>query len=225
YEEWRDTRYNWWQSVGIPKEKLHLKPHEKLAHYAKAAIDIEFEFPFGFGEIEGIHNRTNFDLSRHEEFSGKSLSVHDEETKEKKVPFVIETSAGASRGFMALLCNGYEEEKVNEEVRTVMRLHPAIAPVKAAILPLVNKDGMPEIAEKLERDLRGSMKTFYDDSGAVGRRYRRQDEIGTPFGVTIDSETLENQTVTIRERDSMQQIRLPIDNVKGYLLERIGFPV
>ncbi len=225
YEEWRDRRFNWWQSVGIPKEKLHLKPHEKLAHYAKAAIDIEFEFPFGVGEIEGIHNRTNFDLSRHEEFSGKSLSIHDEETKEKKVPFVIETSAGASRGFMALLCNGYEEEKVNEEVRTVMRLHPAIAPVKAAILPLVNKDGMPEIAEKLERDLRGSMKTFYDDSGAVGRRYRRQDEIGTPFGVTIDSDTLTDQTVTIRERDSMQQIRLPIEKVKGYLLERIGFPV
>ena len=224
YEEWRERRFAWWQSIGIPKERLHLKPHEKLAHYAKAAIDIEFEFPFGFGEIEGIHNRTNFDLSRHEEFSGKSLSIHDEETKEKKVPFVIETSAGASRGFMALLCNGYEEEKVNDEVRTVMRLHPAIAPVKAAILPLVNKDGMPEIAEKLEKDLRRSMKTFYDDSGAVGRRYRRQDEIGTPFGVTIDSDTLTDQTVTIRERDSMQQIRLPIDNVKGYLLERIGFP-
>lgn len=224
YEEWRDRRFAWWQSIGIPKEKLHLKPHEKLAHYAKAAIDIEFEFPFGFGEIEGIHNRTNFDLSRHEEFSGKSLSIHDEEMKEKKVPFVIETSAGASRGFMALLCNGYEEETVNGELRTVMRLHPAIAPVKAAILPLVNKDGMPEIAEKLENDLRPSMKTFYDDSGAVGRRYRRQDEIGTPFGVTIDSDTLTDQTVTIRERDSMQQIRLPIDNVKAYILERIGFP-
>jgi glycyl-tRNA synthetase len=225
YEEWREQRYQWWISLGIPAERLHLKPHEKLAHYAKAAIDIEFEFPFGFGEIEGIHNRTNFDLSRHEEFSGKSLSIHDEDTKEKKVPFVIETSAGASRGFMAFLCNGYGEENVNGEVRTTIRLHPLIAPVKAAILPLVNKDGMQEIAEKLETDLRPSMKTFYDDSGAVGRRYRRQDEIGTPFCVTIDSETLENQTVTIRERDSMEQIRLPLEKVKDYISEKIKYPV
>jgi glycyl-tRNA synthetase len=209
----------------MPKEKLKLKPHEKLAHYAKAAIDIEFEFPFGFGEIEGIHNRTNFELSRHEEFSGKSLSVHDEETKEKKVPFVIETSAGASRGFMAFLCNAYNEEEVGGEQRIVMRLHPYLAPIKAAILPLVNKDGMPEIAEKLTKDLQRSMKVFYDDSGAVGRRYRRQDEVGTPFGVTIDSDTLQDQTVTIRERDSMEQVRLPIEKVKGYLLEKLECPV
>jgi glycyl-tRNA synthetase len=209
----------------MPREKLKLKPHEKLAHYAKAAIDIEFEFPFGFGEIEGIHNRTNFDLSRHEEFSGKSLSVHDEETKEKSVPYVIEVSAGASRGFMAFLCNAYSEEEVNGEVRTVLRFHPFLAPIKAAILPLVNKDGMPEIAEKLTKDLQRSMKVFYDDSGAVGRRYRRQDEIGTPFCITVDSDTLTDQTVTIRERDSMEQIRLPIEKVKGYLLEKLECPV
>ncbi|HET9136012.1 MAG TPA: glycine--tRNA ligase, partial [Candidatus Kapabacteria bacterium] len=165
YEEWRERRINWWLALGMPREKLKLKPHEKLAHYAKAAIDIEFEFPFGFGEIEGIHNRTNFDLSRHEEFSGKSLSVHDEETKEKSVPYVIEVSAGASRGFMAFLCNAYNEEEVNGEVRTVLRFHPFLAPIKAAILPLVNKDGMPEIAEKLTKDLQRSMKVFYDDSG------------------------------------------------------------
>ncbi|HYM20112.1 MAG TPA: glycine--tRNA ligase [Candidatus Kapabacteria bacterium] len=225
FEEWRERRFGWWQSLGMPKEKLKLKPHEKLAHYAKAAIDIEFEFPFGFGEIEGIHNRTNFDLTRHEEFSGKSLSIHDEEAKEKKVPFVIETSAGASRGFMAFLCNAYSEDEVGGEQRIVMRLHPYLAPIKAAILPLVNKDGMPEIAEKLTKDLQRSMKVFYDDSGAVGRRYRRQDEIGTPFGVTIDSDTLQDQTVTIRERDSMEQIRLPIDNVKVYLLEKLESPV
>ena len=225
FEEWRERRFNWWQQLGMPKEKLKLKPHEKLAHYAKAAVDIEFEFPFGFGEIEGIHNRTNFDLSRHEEFSGKSLSIHDEETKEKKVPFVIETSAGASRGFMAFLCNAYDEQEVNGEVRTIMHLHPFLAPVKAAILPLVNKDGMPEIAEKLESDMRRSFKTFYDDSGAVGRRYRRQDEVGTPFCVTIDSDTLTDQTVTIRERDSMEQIRLPIEKVKGYVAEKIECPV
>ncbi len=225
YEEWRERRYNWWITLGMPKEKLKLKPHEKLAHYAKAAIDIEFEFPFGFGEIEGIHNRTNFDLSRHEEFSGKSLSIHDEETKEKSVPYVIEVSAGASRGFMAFLCNAYNEEEVNGEVRTVLRFHPYLAPIKAAILPLVNKDGMPEIAEKLTKDLQRSMKVFYDDSGAVGRRYRRQDEIGTPFCITIDSDTLTDQTVTIRERDSMEQIRLPIEKVKGYLQEKLECPV
>ncbi|MBS1904141.1 MAG: glycine--tRNA ligase [Bacteroidetes bacterium] len=225
FEQWREQRFNWWIALGMPKDKLKLKPHEKLAHYAKAAVDIEFEFPFGFGEIEGIHNRTNFDLSRHEEFSGKSLSVHDEETKEKKVPFVIETSAGASRGFMAFLCNAYNEEEVGGEQRVVMRLHPFLAPIKAAILPLVNKDGMPEIAEKLTKDLQRAMKVFYDDSGAVGRRYRRQDEVGTPFGVTIDSDTLQDQTVTIRERDSMEQIRLPIEKVKSYLLEKIECPV
>lgn len=225
YEEWRERRINWWKSLGMPESKLRAKPHEKLAHYAKAAVDIEFEFPFGFGEIEGIHNRTNFDLSRHEEFSGKSLSVHDEETKEKKTPFVIETSAGASRGFMAFLCNAFDEEEVSGEVRTVMHLHPSLAPIKAAVLPLVNKDGMDELAKKLEADLRKSFKTFYDDSGAVGRRYRRQDEIGTPFAVTIDSDTLQDQTVTIRERDSMQQVRLPIDKVKGYILEKLEYPV
>jgi glycyl-tRNA synthetase len=221
YEEWRETRRNWWIAYGMSPEKLRFKPHEKLAHYAKAAVDIEFEFPFGFGEIEGIHNRTNFDLSRHEQFSGKSLSVHDEETKKKEVPFVIETSAGGSRGFMAFLTNAFAEEEVNGEVRTVLRLHPFLAPVKAAVLPLVNKDGMPEIADKLERDLRRDMKTFYDDSGAVGSRYRRQDEIGTPFCITIDSDTLQDQTVTLRERDSMQQIRLPIEGVKSYLNERL----
>ncbi len=224
FDDWRETRWNWWLSLGMPESKLRFKPHEKLAHYAKAAGDIEFEFPFGFGEVEGIHNRTDFDLSRHQEFSGKNLQVHDEETKEKYTPFVVETAAGASRGFMAFLCNGYEEETVNGEMRVVMRLHPHLAPVKAAVLPLVNKDGMPEIAEKLERDLRKSMKTFYDDSGAVGRRYRRQDEIGTPFCVTIDSDTLTDQTVTIRERDSMQQIRLPLDGVRNYISERIQNP-
>ncbi len=222
YEEWRERRYEWWLSLGMPKDKLRLKPHEKLAHYAKAAVDIEFEFPFGFGEIEGIHNRTNFDLSRHEEFSSKSLSIHDEESKEKRIPFVIETSAGASRGFMALLCNGYDEELVEGEVRTVLHLHPTIAPIKAAVLPLVNKDGMPEIAEKLESDLRRHWKTFYDDSGAIGRRYRRQDEIGTPFCITIDSDTLTDNTATIRERDSMQQIRIGIDAVKQYISDKLN---
>ena len=222
FESWRETRWNWWQSLGMPENKLRFRPHEKLAHYAKAAGDIEFEFPFGFGEIEGIHNRTNFDLTRHQEFSGKSLQVHDEETKEKYTPYVVETAAGASRGFMAFLCNGYEEETVNNEQRVVLRLHPFLAPVKVAVFPLVNKDGMPELASELERDLRKSMKSFYDESGAVGRRYRRMDEIGTPFCVTIDSDTLIDQTVTIRERDSMQQVRVAISAVKSYITERVS---
>ena len=221
FEQWRETRWNWWRSLGMPENKLRFRPHEKLAHYAKAAGDIEFEFPFGFGEIEGIHNRTDFDLTRHQEFSGKSLQVHDEETKEKYTPYVVETAAGASRGFMAFLCNGYEEETVNGEQRVVLRLHPFLAPVKVAVLPLVNKDGMPELAQKLEHDLRQSMKSFYDDSGAVGRRYRRMDEIGTPFAVTIDSDTLQDHTVTIRERDSMQQVRVAMGAVKEYISERI----
>ncbi len=221
FESWRETRWNWWLALGMPEHKLRFHPHEKLAHYAKAAGDIEFEFPFGFGEIEGIHNRTDFDLTRHQEFSGKSMQVLDDETKEKYTPYVIETAAGASRGFMAFLCNGYKEETVNGEQRTVLRLHPFLAPIKVAVLPLVNKDGMPELAQSLERDLRKTMRSFYDDSGAVGRRYRRMDEIGTPFAVTIDSDTLHDQTVTIRERDSMQQVRIAMGQVKSYIAERI----
>ena len=224
FESWRETRWNWWRTLGMPEHKLRFRPHEKLAHYAKAAGDIEYEFPFGFGEIEGIHDRTDFDLSRHQEFSGKSMQILDEETKEKYTPFVIETAAGASRGFMAFLCNGYEEETVNGEQRVVLRLHPFLAPIKVAVLPLVNKDGMPELAQALDRDLRKSMRSFYDDSGAVGRRYRRMDEAGTPFAVTIDSETLENHTVTIRERDSMEQVRVAMSKVKDYLVERTQFP-
>jgi glycyl-tRNA synthetase len=224
FESWKETRWNWWVTLGMSPENLRFKPHEKLAHYAKAAVDVEFRFPFGFGEIEGIHNRTDFDLSRHQEFSGKNLQVHDEQTKEKYTPFVIETAAGASRGFMAFLANAYAEEEVNGEVRTVLHLHPYLAPTKVAVLPLVNKDGMPDIADALERDLRRDMRSFYDDSGAVGRRYRRQDEVGTPFCVTIDSDTLKDDTVTIRERDSMQQIRMPIVGVREYLKMKVGSP-
>lgn len=225
FESWRETRWNWWRSLGMPEQKLRFRPHEKLAHYAKAAGDIEFEFPFGFGEIEGIHNRTDFDLTRHQEFSGKSMQILDDETKAKYTPYVIETAAGASRGFMAFLCNAYEEETVNGEQRVVLRLHPFLAPLKVAVLPLVNKDGMPELAQALDRDLRKSMRSFYDDSGAVGRRYRRMDEAGTPFAVTIDSDTLQDQTVTIRERDSMQQVRVAMGQVKGYIQERISNPI
>lgn len=225
---WRGERMQWFANLGMTKEKLrwHQHPKEKLAHYAKDAYDIEYEFPFGWGEIEGVHNRTNYDLSRHEQFSGKAMKYYDEVTKEKYTPFVIETSAGASRSFMAFLVDAYREEDAptaegGSEVRTVLKLHPALAPTKIAVFPLVNRDGMPEIARTIETDLRKSFRVFYDDSGAVGRRYRRQDEVGTPFCITVDSETLQNRTVTVRDRDSMQQERISIDKLKEYFTQRL----
>lgn len=223
YEYWKDLRYKWYVSLGIAEEKLryHDHPADKLAHYAKSAVDIEYDFPFGWGEIEGIHNRTDFDLGRHQEYSGKSQKYFDEEAKEKYVPFIIETSAGASRSFMAFLVDSYREEEVNGETRTVLGLHPKLAPIKAAIFPLVNKDGMPELARKIEADLRPYLRVFYDNKGAVGRRYRRMDEAGTPFCITVDTQTLEDNTVTVRERDSMSQERIPADKLLMYLLEKL----
>ena len=226
FEYWRGERLKWFIELGMKPENLQWHKHEKLAHYAKAAFDIEFKFPFGWGEIEGIHSRTNFDLSQHEQFSGKALKYYDEQTKEKFVPFVIETSVGASRSFMAFLCASYDEEMVQDaegkgEMRTVLHLHPKLAPMKAAILPLVNRDGMDEIARTMTKDLQKYFRVFYDDSGAIGRRYRRQDEIGTPFCFTIDSQTLTDQSVTVRERDSMKQDRIAMSAVRDYLLERI----
>ena len=223
YAYWKEKRLGWYKSMGITSSKLryHDHPEDKLAHYAKEATDIEYEFPFGWGEIEGIHNRTNFDLSRHEEFSGKSLKYFDEAAKEKYVPFIIETSAGASRSFMAFLIDAYYEEEVKGEKRAVLKFHPKLAPIKAAIFPLVNKDGMPEIAREIEADLRKSLKVFYDDKGAVGRRYRRQDEAGTPYCITVDNQTLEDKTVTVRERDSMEQVRIAMDQLTGYILSKL----
>ncbi|MCL5020693.1 MAG: glycine--tRNA ligase [Bacteroidetes bacterium] len=228
FEYWREERMNWYVNLGMGRDQLrwHRHPKEKLAHYAKDAYDIEFMFPFGWGEIEGVHNRTNFDLSRHEEYSGKSMKYFDEETKEKYTPFVIETSSGASRSFMAFLTGSYHEENAptadgKTETRAVMKLHPRLAPIKAAILPLVNRDGMQEISHKIEDDLRFQFRVFYDDSGAVGRRYRRQDEVGTPFCITVDSQTLQDQTVTVRERDSMQQERISSAQVSAYLADKL----
>ncbi len=224
YEYWKKQRLEWFYSLGMTKEKLryHDHPKNKLAHYAKEATDIEYEFPFGWGEIEGIHNRTNYDLSRHEEYSGKSQKYFDEESKEKFIPFIIETSAGASRSFMAFFTDAYYEEEVKGETRAVLKFHPRLAPVKAAIFPLVNKDGMPEIAREIEKDLRRNLKVFYDDKGAVGRRYRRQDEAGTPFCITVDTQTLSDQTVTIRERDSMNQVRVSSDKILQYLQDKLN---
>ncbi len=223
YDDWKERRIEWYKNLGISSEKLrfHDHPSDKLAHYAKEATDVEYEFPFGWGEIEGIHNRTDFDLGRHQEFSGKSQLYFDDETKEKFIPYIIETSAGASRSFMAFLINAYHEEEVNNEQRVVMKFHPKLAPIKAAIFPLVNKDGMPEIAREIEADLRPFMKVFYDSKGAVGRRYRRQDEAGTPFCITVDNQTFEDQTVTVRERDSMEQERIEIKGLLEYLLNKL----
>jgi len=223
YEYWKEMRMKWYKSLGMTPSKLryHDHPTDKLAHYAKDATDIEYEFPFGWGEIEGIHNRTDFDLARHEEFSGKSLKYFDETKKEKYIPYIIETSAGASRSFMAFLIDAYYEEEVKGEKRVVLKFQPKLAPIKAAIFPLVNKDGMPEIARNIEVDLRKSLKVFYDDKGAVGRRYRRQDEAGTPYCITVDNQTLEDKTVTVRERDSMEQERIAADQLVGYILSKL----
>jgi glycyl-tRNA synthetase len=228
FEYWRNERLQWFLNLGMAKEKLRFQRHEgkHLAHYAKDAYDIEFEFPFGFGEIEGIHNRTDYDLSRHQKFSGKNLTYFDEESKERYTPYIIETSAGASRSLMAFLANAYAEEEAptadgKMEVRTVLRLDSRLAPIKAAFFPLVNRDGMPEIARKIEQDIRPSFRVFYDDSGAVGRRYRRQDEAGTPFCFTIDSQTLQDQTVTVRDRDSMKQERISADKILSYLQQQL----
>ncbi|KAB2924975.1 MAG: glycine--tRNA ligase [Bacteroidetes bacterium] len=221
FEYWRGERMNWFLSLGMKPEHLQWHKHEKLAHYAKAAFDIEFKFPFGWGEVEGIHSRTDFDLGSHEKFSGKAMKYFDEQSKEKFVPYVIETSVGASRSFMAFLCAAFDEEMVEGEMRTVLRFHPSLAPMKAAVLPLVNRDGMDDIARSMTRELQKHFRVFYDDSGAIGRRYRRQDEIGTPYCFTVDSQTLQDRTVTVRERDSMQQERIAMDAVKEYLLTRI----
>lgn len=228
YEYWKEQRLNWYQSLGMKKESLNFVPHpaDKLAHYAKAAVDIEFDFPFGWGEIEGIHNRSDFDLSQHTKFSGKKLDYFDEQTKERFIPFVIETSAGASRGLMAFLCNAFDEDEAptadgKSEKRTVLRFHPKLAPLKCAVFPLVNKDGLQDVAKKITDDLQSSFKVFYDESGAVGRRYRRQDECGTPYCVTVDYDTLKDNTVTIRDRDSMKQERINKDNVKQYILGKL----
>ncbi|MBK7866305.1 MAG: glycine--tRNA ligase [Ignavibacteriales bacterium] len=223
FDYWKAMRMDWFKSLGMNPDNLryHDHPANKLAHYAKEATDIEYLFPFGWGEIEGIHNRTDFDLARHEQFSKKSLSNFDDDTKEKFLPYIIETSAGASRSFMAFLVDAYDEEDLGGEVRTVLHLNPKLAPVKAAILPLVNKDGMPEFAKKIEAELRTKYKVFYDDKAAIGRRYRRMDEIGTPYAITVDTQTLEDNSVTVRERDSMEQIRIDASKLPGYLAEKL----
>jgi len=236
---WVQARLDWYQSIGLPADRLHLDVHpkEKLAHYASACTDVAYAFPFGVQELEGIAARGNYDLSRHQEFSGKSLEYFDEETREKYLPHVIEPSAGVDRVALALLCEAYREEWIPKgggevlladpaaarppegyETRTVLRFAPRIAPVKVAVFPLLkNKPELVERARGIFESLRRRWNCFYDQTGAIGRRYRRQDEIGTPFGVTIDFDTLTDGTVTIRERDSMEQVRLPVDALEAHL--------
>ena len=228
YEEWKRLRLEWYYNLGFTKESLRLKDHEKLAHYAKAAVDIEYKTPFGWKEIEGVHNRGDYDLSRHAEYSGKDLSYFDEETKEKYIPYIVETSGGADRVALMVLLDAYEEEDPKHEARstkseteeegegrTVLRLHKDLAPIKVAILPLVkNKPELVKVAEDLFHELKKQgIMAEYDESGSIGRRYRRQDEIGTPVCVTIDFDTIEDKTVTIRDRDTMEQKRVNLDKV------------
>ena len=223
FDKWKDNRLEWYRNLGITSDKLRLQEHaeDELAHYAKRAIDIEYEFPMGYKELEGIHNRTDFDLSRHQEFSGKDLRYFDDQTRQRFIPYIIETSAGVDRTVLTCLIDAYEEEKLENDTRTVLHLDAKIAPFKAAVFPLVKKDNMPEIARNITNDLMKEFLVFYDQSGAIGRRYRRQDEAGTPFCITVDSQTLTDQTVTIRDRDTMEQDRINMDNIISELKTRI----
>ena len=219
YEYWKKERMHWHLSLGIPVEKYRFHNHIKLAHYANAAVDIEFDFPFGFKEVEGIHSRTDYDLSRHQEFSGKKLQYFDNEINKNYVPYVVETSIGVDRMVLLLLSHAYNEEKITKEdgtidERVVLKFVPKIAPIKLAILPLVKKDGLPEIARKLMQECRNDFYCFYEEKDTIGKRYRRMDALGTPFCVTIDHQTKEDETVTIRYRDTMKQERIPLKVVK-----------
>jgi glycyl-tRNA synthetase len=227
YEHWKNERMNWHLSLGISADKYRFHDHIKLAHYADAALDIEYEFPFGFKEVEGIHSRTDYDLTRHQEFSKKKLQYFDTEINQHYVPYVIETSIGLDRMFLLLLSNAYEEETIQKEdgttdSRVVLHLPAKLAPLKLAVLPLTKKDGLPELAKALMDECKPSFHCFYEEKDAIGKRYRRQDAIGTPFCVTIDHQTKEDKTVTIRYRDSMQQERIPMNEVKALVLKHIS---
>ncbi|MFD0964349.1 glycine--tRNA ligase [Pseudofulvibacter geojedonensis] len=218
YDKWKETRLNWHLSLGFGEENYRFHDHEKLAHYADAAADIEFNFSFGFKELEGIHSRTDFDLKAHEEHSGKKLQYFDHEENESYVPYVVETSIGLDRMFLAVFSKALQEEELeNNTTRTVLRLPAVLAPVKAAIFPLVKKDGLPEMARKIVEDLKWDFNVIYDEKDAVGRRYRRQDAAGTPFCITVDHDSLEDNTVTIRHRDTMEQKRVKIEELKAII--------
>jgi glycyl-tRNA synthetase len=233
YQQWRDTRLKWHKALGIPEEDLRLHDHEKLAHYANAALDIEYRFPFGFKEVEGIHSRTDFDLRNHQELSKKKQQYFDNDLDENGkpfgnyVPYVVETSVGADRTFLMLLCNAYKEDvgvdaKGNEKTRIYLKFHPALAPVKAAILPLVKKDGLAEKGREIYESLKFDFNVVYDDSAAIGKRYTRQDLIGTPFCIAVDHQTLEDDTVTIRYRDTTEQKRIAVSQLREEISKEVS---
>ena len=225
FDRWVETRLAWWTAHGIRPESLKVRQHDKdeLSHYSKATSDIEFKFPWDWGELEGVANRADFDLTQHAEFSGKALKYFDEEGQESIVPYVIEPSSGVDRGVLAFLTDAYEEEPDKDDIRVVLRLHPVIAPIKVAVLPLSRKDPLPALAHEVAATLRKHWFVQYDDAQSIGRRYRRQDEIGTPLAVTIDFESVDDRQVTVRDRDTMSQVRVPIDELVAAVRERLGF--
>jgi len=223
YEYWKETRLKWHLSLGLGKENYRFHDHEKLAHYANAAADIEFNFPFGFKELEGIHSRTDFDLKAHESHSGKKLQYFDNETNSSYVPYVVETSVGLDRMFLSVFSKSLQEETLEDgSTRTVLKLPSVLAPTKAAVLPLIKRDGLPEVARNIIDELKWDFNVSYDEKDAVGRRYRRQDALGTPFCITVDHQTLEDQTVTIRHRDSMKQDRVKISELRAIISEEVS---
>jgi glycyl-tRNA synthetase len=226
FQYWLEERQRWYLDLGLRSDHLRLRPHDadELSHYSSATSDLEYLFPAGWQELEGIANRGDFDLRRHAEYSGEKLEYFDQATGERYVPYVIEPSAGVDRSLLAFLVDAYDEDEQEGEQRTVLRLHPRLAPIKVAVLPLVRKDGQPELAREIASALRRTLSTEYDEGGSIGRRYRRQDEIGTPFAVTIDHQSIEDRTVTVRDRDSLDQERIAIDDLPAELERRLAAP-
>ena len=223
FQSWQEDRFRWYVDNGVRAENLRIRAHgsDELAHYAKACVDVEYEFPFGWSELEGIANRGDFDLKRHMEYSGKDMTYFDEADRSRYVPYVIEPSAGVDRPLLAFLVDAYDEEEVEGERRIVLRLDPRLAPFKAGVYPLLRKDGQPERAQEIRDILKEHFPVVYDQAGSIGRRYRRQDEIGTPYGVTVDHETMKDRTVTLRDRDAMTQVRVPVDRLVDEIRARM----
>ncbi|MDP9376758.1 MAG: glycine--tRNA ligase [Actinomycetota bacterium] len=226
YEHWLSERMRWYTELGIRSSRLRLRAHDpdELSHYSSGTSDVEYLFPIGWSELEGVANRGSFDLTAHAQHSGEKLEYFDQQSGERYVPHVIEPAAGVGRAVLAVLCDAYDEDEIGGEKRTVLKLHPRLAPVKVAILPLVKKDGQPELAREIQKLLRRRWTTEYDEGGSIGKRYRRQDEIGTPFGVTVDHQTLQDRTVTLRDRDTLEQARVAIDDLIATIDQRMNSP-
>ena len=224
FDHWVEQRFDYYIRLGIRKEKLRLREHgpDELAHYAAAAVDVEYEFPWGWGELEGVHNRTDYDLSRHQEYSGQNMTYFDESTRERYLPYIVETSGGLNRTMLAVMLDAYCEEVVVGEKRVVLKISPQIAPMQVGIFPLVKKSGLPEISREIEAALRPYFRVFYDEKGAIGRRYRRQDEVGTPFCITVDFQTKDDSTVTLRDRDSLEQERYEIGELRDIIWKNMN---